>query len=106
MTQDHIFPRFLSDLAGKLLNQFHVLLGGAEEEVEEAVFAEAHPLEHGDDVVIFRPGMTMDEMEKQAIIAALASVNGNRRKAAELLGIGERTLYRKISKYELEEEEE
>ena len=78
----------------------------SEEEVEEAVFAEAHPIEHRDDVVIFRPGMTMDEMEKQAIIAALASVNGNRRKAAELLGIGERTLYRKISKYELEEEEE
>jgi DNA-binding NtrC family response regulator len=46
--------------------------------------------------------MTMDELERQAITAALASVNGNRRKAAELLGIGERTLYRKISKYELE----
>jgi DNA-binding NtrC family response regulator len=55
-----------------------------------------------DGVVVFRPGMTMDELERQAITAALASVNGNRRKAAELLGIGERTLYRKISKYELE----
>jgi DNA-binding NtrC family response regulator len=29
-------------------------------------------------------------------------VGGNRRKAAELLGIGERTLYRKIAKYDLE----
>ncbi len=29
-------------------------------------------------------------------------MHGNRRKAAELLGIGERTLYRKISKYELD----
>ncbi len=55
-----------------------------------------------DDVVLFRPGMTIDEMEREAIAAALNHVDGNRRKAAELLGIGERTLYRKISKYELE----
>ncbi len=52
--------------------------------------------------VVFRPGMTMEEMERGAIVSALDSVNGNRRKAAELLGIGERTLYRKISKYGLD----
>jgi transcriptional regulator with PAS, ATPase and Fis domain len=52
--------------------------------------------------VVFEPGMTMEEMERRAIQAALAEVHGNRRKAAELLGIGERTLYRKISKYELD----
>jgi transcriptional regulator with PAS, ATPase and Fis domain len=56
-----------------------------------------------ENVVVFRPGMTMEDMERQAIAAALAEVRGNRRKAAELLGIGERTLYRKISKYGLEE---
>jgi DNA-binding NtrC family response regulator len=53
-------------------------------------------------VVVFQPGLTIEEMERRAIQAALAEVHGNRRKAAELLGIGERTLYRKISKYELE----
>jgi DNA-binding NtrC family response regulator len=56
--------------------------------------------DHG--VVVFRAGMTIDDMERQAIRAALAEVGGNRRKAAELLGIGERTLYRKIAKYDLE----
>jgi DNA-binding NtrC family response regulator len=56
-----------------------------------------------DEVVVFRPGMTMEDLERQAIAAALSSVNGNRRKAAEQLGIGERTLYRKISKYELDD---
>ncbi|HEY5947487.1 MAG TPA: sigma-54 dependent transcriptional regulator [Kofleriaceae bacterium] len=39
------------------------------------------------------------ELEKEAILAALASVDGNRRRAAELLGIGERTLYDKLKKY-------
>lgn len=53
--------------------------------------------------VVYRPGMTIEEMERRAIEAALAEVDGNRRKAAELLGIGERTLYRKISKYDLED---
>ena len=46
--------------------------------------------------------MTMDEMEEEAIRVALNEVGGNRRKAAEQLGIGERTLYRKIKKYGLE----
>jgi DNA-binding NtrC family response regulator len=46
--------------------------------------------------------MTIEEMERLAIEAALREVRGNRRKAAELLGIGERTLYRKISKYDLD----
>jgi two-component system, NtrC family, response regulator AtoC len=42
------------------------------------------------------------DIERDAISAALAHVDGNRRQAAELLGIGERTLYDKIKKYGLE----
>lgn len=56
-----------------------------------------------EDRVVYRPGMTLDEMEKEAIILALREVGGNRRRAAEELEIGERTLYRKIKKYGLEE---
>ncbi len=41
------------------------------------------------------------DLEKDAILAALAQTGGNRRKAAELLGIGERTLYDKLKKYEV-----
>jgi len=44
----------------------------------------------------------MAEVEKAAIAAALTQFRGNRRKAAEVLGIGERTLYRKIKAYNLE----
>ena len=52
--------------------------------------------------VVYRPGMTMDELERAAILAALQEEGGNRRRAAETLGIGERTLYRKIKQYGLE----
>jgi DNA-binding NtrC family response regulator len=50
-------------------------------------------------VVVYRPGMTMRDLEREAIVAALKEVAGNRRQAADLLGIGERTLYRKIKEY-------
>ena len=52
--------------------------------------------------VLYRPGMTMAEVEKATIEAALQEYKGNRRRAAEVLGIGERTLYRKIKAYHLE----
>jgi len=42
---------------------------------------------------------TVEEMEKGLISKTLASVGGNRRAAAKKLGIGERTLYRKLKKY-------
>ena len=51
--------------------------------------------------VVYRPGMTMAEVERAAIEAVLRETQGNRRKAAEVLGIGERTLYRKLKQYAL-----
>ena len=51
--------------------------------------------------LLYRPGMTMAEVERAAIEAALRDTKGNRRKAAEVLGIGERTLYRKLKEYAL-----
>jgi DNA-binding NtrC family response regulator len=53
-------------------------------------------------VVVFRPGMTMQDLEREAITTALRHVAGNRRRAAEALGIGERTLYRKLKEYGIE----
>ncbi len=54
-----------------------------------------------DTQVVYRPGMNMAEVERAAINAALRETGGNRRRAAEKLGIGERTLYRKIKDYRL-----
>ena len=43
------------------------------------------------------------ELERDAIVAALDSVGGNRRRAAELLGIAERTLYDKLKRYGIDQ---
>ncbi|MDH3455767.1 MAG: sigma-54 dependent transcriptional regulator [Gemmatimonadota bacterium] len=51
--------------------------------------------------VVYESGMTMADVERATIDAALEETGGNRRRAAGKLGIGERTLYRKIKEYEL-----
>jgi DNA-binding NtrC family response regulator len=50
---------------------------------------------------VIRPGMSMADVERAAIEVALRDTGGNRRKAAEMLQIGERTLYRKLREYQL-----
>ena len=50
---------------------------------------------------VYQTTETLEEMEREAVADALAQTDGNRRKAAKLLGIGERTLYRKLKEYGL-----
>ncbi len=45
--------------------------------------------------------LNLNDLSKQMIEKALERNNGNRKKAAEELGISDRTLYRKINKYKL-----
>jgi DNA-binding NtrC family response regulator len=71
---------------------------------ESQPMADLLPIGEAEDrgSVVYRPGMTMADLEKEAIAASLLQHRGNRRKAAEMLGIGERTLYRKIKAYKLD----
>ena len=55
------------------------------------------------NVLTITPGTTMAEIERSAIEIALKETRGNRRRASEMLGIGERTLYRKIKEYRMPE---
>ncbi len=45
---------------------------------------------------------SLDEVERETIIQALAQSHGNKKKAAELLGIQRPTLYNKIKRYAIE----
>jgi two-component system response regulator HydG len=48
--------------------------------------------------------VTIAEMEKQAILGTIRQLNGDKLLAAQLLGIGKTTLYRKLKEYGLIEE--
>jgi DNA-binding NtrC family response regulator len=56
------------------------------------------------NVVTVEPGTKMADVERMVIEATLKETRGNRRRAAEMLGIGERTLYRKIKEFKVPEE--
>ena len=45
---------------------------------------------------------TLDDVERNAILQALAECRGNKKKAAELLGIQRPTLYNKLKRYAIE----
>src|SRR5690606_21490844 len=47
-------------------------------------------------------GMTVKEAERELIRATLAEYNGNKAKAARILGLGRKTLYRKLDEYQIE----
>jgi DNA-binding NtrC family response regulator len=50
---------------------------------------------------VIQPGMTMAEIEKEAIRRTLEETGGRRGRTAEILGISVRTLHRKIKEYGL-----
>ena len=89
--------------AGLPLEHLGVAVEGPTEEVAPLGFeVEARTREADRGRVVFRQGMTMEDLEREAIRLVLEEVGGNRRKAAEALEIGERTLYRKIKKFGLD----
>ncbi len=58
------------------------------------------PTENAQDMI--RPAdATLTAYEKAAIQNALATSGNNRKKPAQILGIGEATLYRKLKKYDI-----
>lgn len=58
--------------------------------------------ENYDAVEVMEETLSLDDMEKEMISKALKKFNGKRKDAAEELGISERTLYRKIKQYSLD----
>src|SRR5256884_97899 len=94
----------LEDLRGRIQERpserVEVIEVGGGSRLPEPDPLEATP--EPDQPVIYKPGMSMSDVERAAIDAALRETHGNRRKAAETLGIGERTLYRKLKEYAID----
>jgi two-component system response regulator HydG len=78
------------------------LLAGSPEAAADATSAESHEVElaHGVGLASL-VGKPLEEIERIFITETLQAAGGNREEAAKLLGIGERTLYRKIKEYQL-----
>jgi DNA-binding NtrC family response regulator len=90
--------RSARDVSGRWVGEVHppVMSNGRVGGSAPMVRGIEPPEELPTNVVTIPPGTTMAEIERRAIDAALRETRGNRRKAARMLGIGERTLYRKL----------
>lgn len=60
------------------------------------------PLSYDHTLIPVYVGETLKEIEKRVIQYNLAALNGNRKKTAQVIGIGERTLREKLKKYQSE----
>lgn len=54
--------------------------------------------------IVLPVGITLAEAEKELIMNTIAQNGGNKSKAAEILGIGRKTLHRKLQEYQIENE--
>ncbi len=103
--------------AGQLLKENHALFEGiqlaqAADTTNETVLnlrPVAHPVAHDEPIEVQEISheqedetLSIEEKEKELIIRALKKNNNRRKYAARDLGISERTLYRKIKQYHLE----
>jgi DNA-binding NtrC family response regulator len=73
-------------------------------ELSESDFAFLKQSEAASPAVAIPAGVTIQEMERQLIIATLQRTNGNIRESANMLGIDRSTLYEKIKRYEIPRE--
>jgi DNA-binding NtrC family response regulator len=55
----------------------------------------------GGNEIVVRPGMPLSEVERLCVIETLRYTRGNKQRAAELLGIDPRSIYRKIEQYDI-----
>lgn len=75
-----------------------LILKGEEKETIEEDKATTHDVEHEEE----EDTLSIEQKEKELIIKALRKNKNKRKYAAQDLGISERTLYRKIKQYEIE----
>ncbi len=100
--REHAWPGNVRELANAL-ERAAILARRAELEASDLTLEDLPTPGAGAPAGAVTPaaGQSLEELERAAIVAALAAAGGNRRIAAEQLGIGVRTLYDKLRKFGL-----
>ena len=98
---DHDWPGNVRELENALERAIVTCRNHTLTEDDFAFLAASHPRKG----FAIPAGMTLQQLEKQAIVATLDRTQGNIKEAAGLLGIDRSTLYEKIKKYDIERSE-
>ncbi len=81
------------------LDDLPIMLRDQAAAMPQAVLPASPPVSPSSEPSYTLVGRTLAEVEKDLLLGTLEALDGNRQKAASQLGIGERTLYRKLKEY-------
>jgi two-component system response regulator HydG len=90
----HALERAVALSSGPVLH-----LGDLPTQLQNAQLERAHREAEEAPAAVSVQVQSIAEMERQAILATLRQVSGDKVRAARLLGIGKTTLYRKLKEY-------
>lgn len=93
-----IYPQ-LREVAKK--TDFEITITGYKKKVYVEFSVDWDPTEDDVKVEEVPEGVRIEDEERKRIIKALQQTNGDKRKAAELVGLSERTFFRKCKQYGL-----
>ncbi len=96
--KQYSWPGNIRELRNVLLR---AVLATNDEIEEKHLPAELTKNKIGSEIISFRAGTSLSEVEKTMIIETLNAVKGNKLKAAEILGITRRSLYNKLEDYHI-----
>jgi len=91
----------IKDLPAELRKAENILSISEDKKSEAVIKLEELDAQEAEDIIRLSVGMSMKEIEKKVIERTLKKTNGNKSRAAEILNIGVRTLYRKLDAYGL-----
>ena len=103
VSNPHLLPMQINRPPEQLEREllFHMLLD-MKREISEVKNLLLSAIEQGQNNTInSSAGTKLVDLEREQILRTLEEHNGSRRKTARVLGIGERTLYRKLKEYNL-----
>lgn len=96
--EEHPWPGNVRELANFIRRAVALSRGG---EIGVEAFDHGKTLPRNVPVPEWKPGLSLEEMERQLLAMTLESTGGNRSRTAELLGVSLRTVRNKIREYGL-----
>ena len=104
--ETHLWPGNVRELRNAIYTAYLLSDGVIEvEHLPETVTMEGMLNGEEDERLPLRIGATIKEMERRLILTTLRHMDGNKTRAAELLGVSVKTVYNRLSEYDMTETE-
>lgn len=98
---ENVLERAMNVVEGTVIQVHHLPVYLRQKDLEEELYHEIFAADQEENEMSYSLQAEVESAEKRVIARALEKAAGNRKEAAELLGIHRASLYRKIERYEI-----